>query len=51
MKDILNMTLLDFQSVVDEMIYENTPRDKRYGHQTESQKEMIKRLKEIKKVK
>jgi len=47
MSDILNMSLHDFRSVIDEMIYENTPIDKRFKKQSKSQKQMIKRQKEI----
>jgi predicted Zn-dependent protease len=47
MSDILNMTLNDFKSVVDMMIHQGTPPEKRFKKMSESQKNMIKRKKEL----
>ena len=47
MSDILDMSLCDFRSVIDEMVHENTPIDKRFKKQSKSQKQMIRRQKEI----
>ena len=49
MSDILNMSMNDFRGVVDEYAHENTPLNKRFRKQTQSQKGMITRLKELKK--
>lgn len=48
MDDILNMSLDDFKGVVEVMIHEETPVEKRFKKQSKSQKDMIKRLKDIK---
>ena len=48
MSDILNMSLDDFRSIIETMIHQGTPPEKRFKNQTQSQKTMIQRLKAIK---
>ena len=48
MADILNMTYSDFKSVINQMIYDNKPIDKRIRKLSNSQLKMIERRKEQK---
>jgi hypothetical protein len=41
MKEIKQMSLDEFRLIVDEYVYENTPREQRYKPLKESQKRMI----------
>jgi hypothetical protein len=47
MSDILNMQLNDFKSIVDMMIHQGTSPEKRFKQMSASQKNMIKRKKEL----
>jgi len=49
MSDILHMSYYDFRGVINQMIYENKPSDRKYRKLSNTQKGMIEKIKQLKK--